>query len=171
MPLLGLMVMMAPTDDDGYRRLVGTYRGPMNFHDESDQKDKSFDIDLTIRLATKEDKGQTGTIWKTRYNYNPPQYSDSFENCFVTDGGKSWNEKSDESLKFELRNGAAFCAGKSDWFEFERLVPKGMIGGDNVRFKRRYTVMKDALISEKWLRYPGKGWSFSHRQNLKRLPE
>lgn len=117
----------------------------------------------------------TGSAWRWKYNFNPPQFSESLENVKVINGGKSWEEKGSsgstpQDLIFTIKGWERFCLHKSDSFEIERFVKRGMVGGENAIFRRRYTFKPDRFISEKWLKYPGKKWFLDHRMNLKRLP-
>jgi hypothetical protein len=156
-------------DAEAYLRMLGTYSGVMTYHDDSDNKDKSMVVDLNI--STIPDSAEPE--WKWRYNFNPPQYADSLEIGRALEQGKVWQEvgvpKSEKNdLSFKLRNWDRFRAHRSDWFEIKRFVERGMIGGNNVIFRRRYSFRKDGFLSEKWLKYPGKNWFLDHRMDLKR---
>lgn len=159
-----LVLLLALTGEDaGYERLAGHYSGTMAYHDDTDGKDKSMPIDLMI---TKKDRG---SVWNWTYHYAPGKMAKEVGECFSD--GKTWREKNEkEDLTFELKGWSQFCSGSQKWFEIERPAKLGRIGGDSKLFRRRYTVLPDRLISEKWLKPEGKPFYVSHRMDLKRIP-
>lgn len=164
LPLNGTMIN---DDAAGYARLAGTYSGQMSFHDKSNNKDRSFAIDLVITASP----DGTASTWTWKYNYSPPNFSIETATHRAQTDGSEWQEKSGtDDFRFALRHWADFCRGKSSGFEIQRVVKKGMIGGENVDvdFLRRYRIVDGNFVSEKWIRYPGKGWEFSHLMQLRR---
>ena len=156
---------MTRDDSAGYARLAGTYSGLMSFHDKSDNKDHSFGIDLVITASP----DGTSSTWNWKDNYSPPKFAAETATHSAVTGGTEWQENSGaDDFRFSLRHWADFCAGKTSGFEIQRVVKKGMIGGDNVDFLRRYRIVDGNFVSEKWIRYPGKGWEFSHLMQLRR---
>ncbi len=175
MLLSGLMLLsqtlfspFADPFDGASRRLVGKYSGPMVYFDEIEHKEKSFSIDIEISFYKK----KAVLVFDWTYRYAEPRFSQEREECSVLNGGKSWQavsivEKQSKTLSFELRKWDAFAEGKSDWFEIER-DRTGAKSEVLTAFRRRFTLHHDGLVSEKWLRSPGKPWGFSHKMTLKR---
>jgi hypothetical protein len=152
-------------DAVGYARLAGTYSGLMSFHDKSDNQDHSFGIDLVITASP----DGTFSTWNWKYNYSPPRFAAETATYRALSSGTEWQEKSGtDDFRFALRHWDDFCRGKTSGFEIQRVVKKGMIGGENVDFLRRYRIVDGSFVSEKWIRYPGKGWEFSHLMQLRR---
>jgi hypothetical protein len=151
-------------DDDlaGVNRLVGTYRGPMNYRTDASPQPLQFDVGLSI-----EPTQEPGAMnWTWRFDYRPPEFSISKEVCRPSEDGLAWFENGSEELKFKLRNWPDFCRGKCDWFEIERDVTRDLT---SQTFRRRYIVTAESLISEKWLRPKGGAWYRSHLMTLRRV--
>lgn len=161
--LFALLAQTPNVDAAGFARLEGTYQGEMDYLNEPDGKRKRMPIDLTI---TQQPSG--GTIWKWKFTYDAPKFSESVERCFVKEG--CWKEaQPGEVLNFELKNWEAFAQKKANWFEIQRVIAKAANGKEKQGFRRRYTLKKDELISDKWLQTPGEKWRFSHRMVLRRV--
>lgn len=157
------MILLPLLLDGPYDRLAGHYRGPMYFHDLSDNKDKSFEIDLKIA----KDADESSVSWNWKYRFAPPRYSLEIYTAQAIQDGTLWeSRKPDETLKFNLSNWKEFAAGTSDWFGINRFYLSLQGPSD---YRQRFTLKQGGLWSEKWIRLQGKEWEFSHRMELKRI--
>jgi hypothetical protein len=147
----------------GHTRLAGEYAGPMKFYDLFQKKDKEFEI--FVRILPSADG--TSSTWTTKYRYNPPEYQLEFNIQSASEDGNKWTEQSlNEKQQYTLSGWDDFNAGKTNWFQIEaaKIADKEI-----VQFRRRWTLNSEMLISEKWLKFKGKDWEFSHKMELKKI--
>lgn len=147
----------------GHSRLAGEYAGPMKFYDLFQKKDSEFEIFIRILPAG---DGKSST-WTTKYRYSPPQYQLDISVCEALEDGKKWVEQSaSEKQLYNLSGWEDFNSGKTNWFQVEMLT---FFEKTPVQFRRKWSLTNEMLISEKWLKFPGKEWEFSHKMQLKKI--
>ena len=156
-----LLASQFKNDAVGYQRLVGEFSGPMYFYDRMEKSKRSFQIDLKIFAD------EHGSTWTVKYRYMPPNYQLEFYTGTIDLSGNQWTERGLEmNIDFQASNWKEFTLGRANWFEIERTMPSKE-GPYN--FRRRFTIKANGdFWSEKWIRFPGKEWEFSHRMELKK---
>lgn len=150
------LVTSADLNQAGYDRLVGKYEGTMYFTDDGDsKKQKEMRIELEIL-------GQPGGLnWAYTYHFDPPKFSRSVDTTKVQAAQTEWAD----GQVFELKGWDRFCKSQSDSFTI-RTDRHNSLGGKNGVLTRTYTRTKIALISEKWLQFPGGRKYRSHKMIL-----
>jgi hypothetical protein len=168
---LAAVLFVTPDHEAGFSRLTGTFSGPMKFHDDGDGKDK----EMQVRVAISDSSSAPESSWSWQYFYAPGKSAEEKSTVSILNNGKFWQEAEPVttisakavSFRYELTGWTKFCQKQQDWFELKRLVKRGMVGGDNITIRRRFTVTNLGLTSEKWLQYPGqKDWKFDHKMTL-----
>lgn len=154
--LSATLVTSADLNQPGYDRLVGKYEGTMYYTDDGDsKKQKEMRIELEILAQP------GGVNWLYTYHYDPPKFSKSVDPVKVLKDQKEWQD----GIVYSLSGWDRFCKNQSDSFTI-RTEGHNSLGGKNGVYTRTYTRTKLALISEKWLQYPGERRYRSHKMIL-----